>query len=217
MTKSRGLSISVACVLGLVGSAWIVRDGFGAPPVPETPAPASAPTTQADFALTSPQVKDGGELPKEFTGDGEAATLPLQWANAPAGTKSLALIMHHVAPDQTKCYWILYNIPPETTSLPKNVKDVGTLGANSTNHKTEYLPPHSKGPGPKTYIYTLYALSAPPKFTVPPDQVGRDTLLAAMQDLILAQAELRAVYTRSPAPPGPADHADAPPPPPHEP
>lgn len=60
------------------------------------------------------------------------------------------------------------------------------MGNNFTNGRAEYLPPHSKGPGPKTYVYTLYALSAEPKLTVPPVEVGRDTLLAAMKDLILA-------------------------------
>jgi phosphatidylethanolamine-binding protein (PEBP) family uncharacterized protein len=178
------------------------------------PAPAPAAASQPAFTLTSSAVKDQGDLPKEFTGDGEAATLPLDWSHAPAGTKSFALIMHHVAPDKTKCYWILYDIPPETTRLPKNAKNVGILGVNSTNGKAEYLPPHSKGPGAKTYIYTLYALSAAPRITVPADQVGRETLLAAMKDIILAQAELHTIYTRSPEPAGDHGPTDGPPPPP---
>jgi len=148
------------------------------------------------FVLNSPAVAEGGALPVEFTGDGVAATLPLEWTGAPAGTKSYALIMHHEAPDQTKWYWILYNIPADTLSLPKNVKGVGTLGNNSVNRRPEYAPPQSKGPGAKTYIYTVYALSAPPKITVPPAEVNREVLLAAMKDKILATAELSVTYTR---------------------
>ncbi len=52
-----------------------------------------------------------------------------------------------------------------------------------------YAPPHSKGPGDKTYILTLYALSAPLKISVPAAQVTRDVLLAAMKDKILASSE----------------------------
>jgi phosphatidylethanolamine-binding protein (PEBP) family uncharacterized protein len=104
--------------------------------------------------------------------------------------------MHHEAPDQTKWYWILYNIPSETRSLPKNVKGVGTLGNNSVNRRQEYAPPHSKGPGAKTYTYTLYALSTPPQITVPPAEVNRDVLLAAMKDCVLATAQLSVTYTR---------------------
>jgi phosphatidylethanolamine-binding protein (PEBP) family uncharacterized protein len=105
--------------------------------------------------------------------------------------------MHHVAPDQTKWYWILYNIPATTTALPKNVRGVGTLGNNSINDRTEYAPPHSKGPGAKTYVYTVYALSAPVQLDVKPADVNRDVLLAAMKDKILASAELKVVYTRN--------------------
>jgi Raf kinase inhibitor-like YbhB/YbcL family protein len=149
------------------------------------------------FLLTSPAVIDGGMLPVEFTGDGEAATVPLNWSGAPEGTKSYAVIMHHIAPDQTKWYWILYNIPATTTALARNVPGgVGTLGNNSVNGRTEYAPPHSKGPGPKTYIYTVYALSAPVSVSVEPEKVNRDVLLAAMQGKILARAELKTVYER---------------------
>ena len=135
-------------------------------------------------------------LPAEFTGDGVAASPPLEWTGAPAGTKSYALIMHHEAPDQTKWYWILYNIPATVQSLPENVKGVGTLGTNSVNDRTEYAPPHSKGPGPKIYILTVYALSAPPQLTVPPSQVNREVLLAAIKDRTLGSAELQVIYTR---------------------
>jgi len=155
------------------------------------------------MVLRSHEVMDGGNLPVEFTGDGAAATLPLEWSGAPEGTKSFALIMHHVAPDKIKWYWILDNIPADTMSLPKNAKGIGTLGNNSVNGKTEYAPPHSKGPGPKTYIYTIYALSEPPKITVPPSEVDREVLLEAMKGLILGQGALSVVYSRPEGTTGP--------------
>ncbi|MEI6394559.1 MAG: YbhB/YbcL family Raf kinase inhibitor-like protein [Verrucomicrobiota bacterium] len=154
------------------------------------------------FILRSPEVTYGGTLPEDYTGDGTSSTLPLEWSGAPAGTKGYALIMHHNAPDAIKWYWILYNIPAEVQTLPKNVKGVGTLGSNSVNNRGGYAPPHSKGPGAKTYIYTVYALSAPPDITVPALKVNRDVLLAAMKDKILASAELKVVYSR---PPGATD------------
>ena len=150
------------------------------------------------FTLTSPEVADGGSLPRDYTGDGSSATLPLQWTGAPGETQSFALIMHHIAPDRTKWYWILYNIPATTARLPRNVDDVGMLGNNSVNGRCEYAPPHSKGPGEKTYIYTLYALSSPIEPDVEPAGVSRDVLLAAMRDKVLASAQLRVVYSRNP-------------------
>ena len=150
------------------------------------------------FALRSPAVANGGALPVEFTGDGASITPPLEWSGAPAGTKRYAVIMHHLDPEgKTKWYWTLYNIPADVGSLPKDVQGVGSLGNNSFNRRVGYAPPHSKGPGAKTYVLTAYALSAPVPMAISPSEVTRDTLLAAMKDLILDSAELKVVYTRS--------------------
>jgi phosphatidylethanolamine-binding protein (PEBP) family uncharacterized protein len=153
---------------------------------------------ESKFKLRSSAVTDGGQLPKEFTGDGAAATPPLEWTGAPATTKSYALVMHHIDPERKiKWYWILYDIPGDVLSIPKNVKDIGALGNNSVNGKTGYAPPHSKGPGAKTYILTLYALSAPPQLSIPPSQVDRAALLRAIEDRTLASAELKVIYDRT--------------------
>lgn len=160
--------------------------------------------TLKTFVLSSPAVKNGGQLPVEFTGDGDSASPPLAWSDAPAGTKCFALVMHHIAPDFVKWYWILYDIPAATQQLAKNTRGVGVPGSNSVNHRTEYAPPHSKGPGVKEYICTLYALSEMPKLSVPPAQVTRDLLLEAMRGHILASAELHFTYERTGAQPMPA-------------
>jgi phosphatidylethanolamine-binding protein (PEBP) family uncharacterized protein len=170
-----------------------------APANPASAASAAVPAAiKTSFVLRSPDVADRGQLPKDYTGDGTSSTLPLEWSGAPAGTRSYALIMHHIDPEGiAKWYWTLYNIPPNIQSLPKNAKGVGVLGNNSVSGRTEYAPPHSKGPGAKTYIYTVYALSASLELTVPPSKVNREVLLAAVKDRILGSAELKVVYARS--------------------
>ena len=149
------------------------------------------------FFLTSPAVEDGGALPVKYTCDGESATLPLSWRNVPTGTVEFAVVMHHVpGPGDTHWYWVLYNIPAAITSLPETVTSVGVLGTNSVNDRTEYAPPCSKGPGPKEYIYTVYALSSPPALAVPPAQVSRDVLLTAIDGRVLGSAEMAVIYSR---------------------
>jgi phosphatidylethanolamine-binding protein (PEBP) family uncharacterized protein len=148
------------------------------------------------FVLTTPEVIDGGMLPKEYTCDGSSATLPLEWSGVPSGTKSLAVVMHTIpGPNESHWYWVLYNIPADTKALAKNVTGIGNFGNNSINGKTEYAPPCSKGPGPKLYTYTIYALSAPPQFDVPASQVSRDILLSAIKDRTLDTAELNVYYS----------------------
>jgi gluconolactonase len=158
----------------------------------------STPVASASgFTLTSPEVVEDGTLPAEYTCDGAASSLALAWNGAPAGTVSYAVIMHHVAsPTDIHWYWVLYDIPAEVRGLPKNTAGIGTLGTNSVNDRNEYAPPCSKGPGPKTYTYTVYALSEEPQLSVPASQVDRATLLAAIQEITLASAELHVTYTR---------------------
>ncbi len=160
---------------------------------------ATTPTT--DFVLRSRVVAEGDTLPIEYTGFGEGATLPLEWSGAPTATTSLALIMHHVAsPTDIHWYWVLYDIPASVESLPRNVTGIGKLGNNRVNGRMEFTPPHSQGPGPKTYTYTLYALSQEPVITVADSLVSRAVLLDAIRNLTLDSAMLHVVYSRPDTP-----------------
>ncbi|MFO0923351.1 MAG: YHYH protein [Pirellulales bacterium] len=63
------------------------------------------------FAVSSAAIGADGMIPVEYTCDGQSASPPIQWNEAPAGTKSFALSLWHTAPDQEKSYWLVYNIP----------------------------------------------------------------------------------------------------------
>lgn len=160
-------------------------------------AAAKAAVKGSSLRLTSAAVKDGEKLPAEYTGDGESASPPLTWTGVPAGTQSLALIMHHLDPEgRTKIYWLMYDIDPKTTSVAKNATDFGKMGMSTVHNRVEYAPPHSQGPGEKKYVLTLFALSAKPDLTKAGSPVTVEPLLAAMKSKILAAADLNVIYTR---------------------
>ena len=156
------------------------------------------------FVLSSPVVGKDGVLPTEYTGDGAGISPPLRWAGAPEGTKSFVVIMHHIDPQNlVKVYWTLYNLPATVTSLAADHKGVGSMGHNTMNNRNGYAPPHSKGPGLKTYTITVYALRD--MLTLPGTNApDRASLLAAMRTkadakpLVLATAELKVNCTRQP-------------------
>ncbi len=149
-----------------------------------------------NLVLQSPVVKDGGALPLEFTGDGAGSSPPIEWKGAPAGTKSFAIVMDHLAPgNEMKCYWTMWDIPATVTRLPKNSKDIGKLGPGFKG-ALGYEPPHSQGPGLKTYTVHVYALSTVPKFDKPQREVTREVLLATIKDSILDSADLNVTYTK---------------------
>ena len=177
----------------------------------ETPQTPNASNTAAPlfpgFVLRSTEVQNGGQLPVEYTGDGAGSTLPLQWEGAPSATQSYTIVMHHLDPEgKTKWYWILYNIPASIQSLPKNSKDIGALGSNFKG-VLGYEAPHSKGPGAKTYVISLFALSGPVELAVPAAKIDYTTIMSAIQGKILARSDLSVTYTRAGGgndePPGP--------------
>ena len=184
-----------------VKSAARLSSASSSPPQPPSSTPsgetAAAKSAGSTFRLSSSAVANGGALPSDYTGDGPGITLPLDWSGAPAGTQAYALIMDHIDPEGVaKWYWTLYDIPAELTGLPKDVHGIGKVGTGFKG-KVGYEPPHSQGPGAKTYTLTLYALSAPVRLSLPPPQVNRAVLLDAIQGTVLASAELNVVYTRS--------------------
>ncbi len=171
----------------------------GGPPAGAVDNVAAAKPTDKNstLKLTSPAVKDGEALPVEFTGDGASASPPLAWTGVPKGTQSLVLIMHHLDPEgKTKIYWLMYDIDPKTTSVAKNATDFGKMGMSTVHDRVEYAPPHSKGPGEKKYVLTLFALSAKPDLSKAESPVTVEPVLAAMKGKILAAADLNVLYTR---------------------
>jgi phosphatidylethanolamine-binding protein (PEBP) family uncharacterized protein len=154
------------------------------------------PKQSGNFVVSSSAVASGGALGPEFNGDGAGVSPPLQWKGAPAGTKSFALVMDHLAPGNVmKCYWTMWDIPANVTNLEKNMRGVGKSGA-SFRGQIGYEPPHSQGPGLKTYTIHIYALSAPPQLAQPPRDVTRELLLNAIKNSVLDSAELKVTYTR---------------------
>ena len=171
-------------------AAFTVLDPGASPSPSPTPAPADG-----SFALTSSAFTDGGTLPMQYTADGAGISPPLAWSGAPSGTKQYALTMTTLALDGEKWNWVLYGIPAGTTSLAE-ATTAGTAGLSTDGPELRYYPPASKGPGAKTYTFTLYALSAAPSFSVPAAQVSGPVLESAVAGSTLARTQVSVSYTR---------------------
>lgn len=170
-----------------------------------SPCFAGASKTDEIFLVTCPTIERGGELDPKHTCDGDSVSPALNWTGVPAGTKSFALNLWHIAPDnERKVYWILYNIPGDVTHIPENNEDIGTMGYNDKG--LEYDPMCSKGSGVKTYNVTVYALSEEPTFT--DSKVTGDVFLEAVEGITLAEDTLSFTYERSGAPGGEEGRGD---------
>ncbi len=154
------------------------------------------------MTLTSKAFSSQGEIPSLYTCEDKDVSPELTWNNIPNATKSLALIVEDPdapdpkAPKMTWVHWILYNIPADTNILSENVTVAqlpkGTLQGQNNWNRTGYggpCPPIGK----HRYFFKLYALNE-----VLPDlqKPNADTLRAAMEGKIIAQAELMGTYIK---------------------
>ena len=150
------------------------------------------------FILSTNASLDGKALLQEYTCDGAGSSPALSWSGAPAETKEFALMMTTVPVDgSTRWNWVLYHIPQSARGLLKNGSAIGILGTGSHGTIMKYDPPCSQGPGPKTYTFTLYALSASPVLPENTSQVTGPVLTSAIAPVTLETASFNLSYTRS--------------------
>lgn len=70
--------------------------------------------------LKSVAFEDSGNIPSEYTCDGEDVSPPLSWYNPPKGTKSFALsVTDPDAPGGEWIHWLVYDIPKDVKHLEK--------------------------------------------------------------------------------------------------
>jgi phosphatidylethanolamine-binding protein (PEBP) family uncharacterized protein len=82
----------------------------------------------------------------------------------------------------------------DAKALAEAKQDVGTWGTNTVNRRGEYAPPCSQGPGEKTYVGTVYALSAEPKLAE--GQATYGDLLRAIAPITIGTADVQLKYAR---------------------
>jgi Phosphatidylethanolamine-binding protein len=78
------------------------------------------------MTLDSPAFRQNDHIPSKYTCEGEDVSPPLTWEGVPNSAKSLVLIVDDPdapdpkAPKMVWVHWVVYNIPPDTKSLPEN-------------------------------------------------------------------------------------------------
>ncbi|HJT89721.1 MAG TPA: YbhB/YbcL family Raf kinase inhibitor-like protein [Bryobacteraceae bacterium] len=149
------------------------------------------------FKLFSNAFSEGGWIPDLHTCQGADLSPSLEWRDAPAGTRSFALIVDDPdAPAGTWNHWLLFDIPAGVHNLAQGYKPA-TLGISGKNDfgKPGYggpCPP--KGHGPHRYFFRLYALDHD-SLELPAGAERRD-LERALKGHILAEAQYMGRFER---------------------
>src|SRR6516164_855705 len=100
-------------------------------------------------------------MPRRYTcANAKVLTPPLNWAGAPPGTKSIALVVDDSsAPITPYVYWIVFDIRPATSELQEGLLPPGARQARNSVGHAFYDPP-CPGPHGHSYRFTVYALNS---------------------------------------------------------
>ncbi len=143
--------------------------------------------------LESTAFRDGEEIPKVHSRDGEDASPPLAWSGAPKGTASFALVCDDPdAPRGTWVHWVLCDLPADAKGLPASAS-AGVPGKNDFGELGWGGPAPPRGHGAHRYEFRLYALDR--RLGLAPGASKAD-LVRAMKGHVLAEAHLTGTYRR---------------------
>ena len=151
--------------------------------------------------VTSTDFREGEQLPRAFTCDGDNSSPELMWSTIPAKTQSFTLIAHDPdAPQKVFTHWVLFNIPPTLTKLDRALSEERIASWDAIQGMNDFgkvgyagaCPP--QGNGDHHYIFTLYALDV--KLDLKPG-ASRQEVLKAQEEHVIGSGTLTALYKRS--------------------
>lgn len=137
--------------------------------------------------VTSTAFKEGEMIPVIYTCKGKDINPPIQIADIPKETKSLALILEDPdAPMGTWVHWVMWNISPATREIAENSVPAGAVQGKNSWGKKEYGGPCPPS-GVHRYFIKVYALDT--LLTLSPSSREKD-LEKAMQGHVITEGQL---------------------------
>jgi len=143
----------------------------------------------------------GTPIPLKHAGGsgGGNVSPPLSWSQPPAGTQSLAVICDD--PDalaEVWTHWVLFNLPPDTLTLPAGLPPRPKLANGAIQGRNDYDTAGYAGPwpppgAPHRYVFTVYAVDTVLGLD---SSATRRELLAAMRGHLLAKGQIYGVFGR---------------------
>lgn len=154
------------------------------------------------FKTGSPALEQGGELPVQFTCDGEGKSPPFTVDRVPEPTASLALTGElHAGFANESVFWTLWNVPPDTERIPSNIpREPSVQSLNGARQgkqkggKVGYEAPCPPREQSYEYRFQLYALDEELDLE---GAATNDSAMDAIGNSVLASNRITVKYTRS--------------------
>ena len=153
------------------------------------------------FQLTSPAFRNGTEIPRRHTCNGQGLSPSLQWGEVPPGARSLALVCEDPdAPGGSFHHWAVFDLPPDVRQLAEGVPAREQLPNGARQAENDFgrvgygAPCPPKGHHAHHYFFRLYALNLS---SLPVGAcVSCDKVATMAQSHAIGAAELVGVFQR---------------------
>jgi Raf kinase inhibitor-like YbhB/YbcL family protein len=143
------------------------------------------------FRLTSPAFDDSHEMPQKYGKEAGNVSPPLEWDDAPPGTRSFALALVDIDPiARSYVHWLVADISTKISSFPDGVTGDRTAAFNEIKPYVGPFPPY----GTHDYEFTVYALGTDTLGV--PQGASLDEFTQAAQRESLAAATLIGKFTK---------------------
>jgi len=145
--------------------------------------------------LRSSALQPESPIERKYTCEGDDVAPPLEWSDAPANTRTFALIVDDPdAPGGDWSHWVVWNLPADTTRLPEGGQlPQGAESGQNDFRKSGYGGPCPPPGKPHRYFFRLYALDDVLDL---PNDAKKPDVERAMQGHILDQAEMYGTFGR---------------------
>ena len=151
-----------------------------------------------EIKLTSTAFREGDDIPKKYTCDGENVSPPLEWSGVPSTAKSIALVCDDPdAPMGTWVHWVVFNVPATANKLSEKIPTNKILEDGTTQGNNDFRKIGYGGPCPPsgTHRY-FFKISALDKRTELAPGATKAELLNEMSGHILGEGKLTGRYSR---------------------
>ena len=174
-------------------AAWLAALVLAAPV-------AAQPEPDTRLSLSTAAFAPGGPMSWRYTCyNANEPSPPLEWSDIPTGTASLAVVVDAPEhPGGIDVHWLLFNLPPDLTSLPEGVPKTDSLDNGAAQGRNDFGKIGFSAPCPPvltTAIYriTLYALDQTLDLSSAP---SASAFTDAIAGHVLASGDISGTYLR---------------------
>lgn len=146
----------------------------------------------ASIEVSSVAFEAEGQIPPQYTSDGEGLSPPFEWHGVPMNAEAVVVLIEDADSATPRPHAIVWDLPGIDASLPEGA--LPCKCASGAALAATWLPPDPPPGDVHRYVFQVFALDTVPRFESRP---GRTELLEKIKGHVIAKGQLVGTYERT--------------------